>query len=223
MNRGNQSAALVLCASSLTTLFRAQLIDGSAPWEGVLNNWHVAGISWDSANAALGEGVRTGLNVRIPRTSTDDGYDRDVPDMVDDVDWESEEYKSVYLRTPTNTGWLGIIKTREGRDIGDEAFIANIDGNYMEVPYIVPGLTDAEILHISDAIDDTMDPDSRITTYAKLIARDKVRAGESPFKEPKESINTPEKRKAQWLDYNSSTGAAPTPSRRAPASTAVRC
>ena len=161
MNRGIQSAALVLCASSPTTLFRAQVIDGSAPWEGVMNNRHVAGMSWDPAKDALGEGVRTGLNIRIPRTSIDDEYDHDVPNTVYDVDWESEEYKSVYSRTPTNTGWLGIIKTRAGRDIGDEAFIANIDGNYMEVPYIVPGLTDDELLLISDAKDQYMDPDPK--------------------------------------------------------------
>ena len=131
----------------------------------------------------------------------DDEYDYDVPNTVYDVDWDSEEYKSVYSRTPTNTGWLGKIKTHKGKDIGDEAFIANIDGNYMEVPYIVPGLSDDEISKISNAIDYTMHPDSKIMTYAKLMARDKVRAGESPFYEPKESINTPEKRKAQWLDY----------------------
>ena len=71
----------------------------------------------------------------------------------------------------------------------------------MEIPYIVPGLSDDEISDISDARDVTMNPDPRLLHYAKSIAKEKVRAGESPFYEPKESINTPEKRKAQWLDY----------------------
>ena len=90
-----------------------------------------------------------------------------------------------YLRndgTSKGMGWLGPQKTVTGKDMTEYSIGINIDGKEIDIPTLVPSLTPDEIEFLKT---EPKEIPQAIINKAVKHAIDRIRAGESPFKETK--------------------------------------
>lgn len=81
--------------------------------------------------------------------------------------------------TEKGEGWLGVLKRPDG-DISTEISIGvNLDGKEVEIPTLVPGLSQSEIDHLLSG----KEPTKTIVDKAVDHARKRMSIGKSPFKE----------------------------------------
>ena len=99
--------------------------------------------------------------------------------------------------SPKGSGWLGTQKNSKGQDVSEYSVGVEIDGEEMDIPTIVPGMSDKDKKEVISSTEQKRFPSNDVLGKAVSHAKKQIQAGESPFNEPEESINTPSKRKAQ--------------------------
>ena len=108
--------------------------------------------------------------------------------------------------SPKGSGWLGTQKNSKGEDVSEYSVGVEIDGEEMDIPTLVPGMTDADKKEVVSSTEQGRFPSDDVIGKAVSHAKKQIEAGESPFNEPDESVNTPSKRKAQRYEANKNMG-----------------
>jgi hypothetical protein len=80
-------------------------------------------------------------------------------------------------------GWLGPYKNASGDDVTEYSIGVEIDGKQIDIPVLVPGLSDKEIKSILKASEYGEFPHGDIIDKAVNHARKMLSQGKSPFKE----------------------------------------
>lgn len=95
--------------------------------------------------------------------------------------------------TAKGSGWLGELKIPGTNSVATEYSIGvNINGKEMEIPTIVPTLTKAELNQLLVDIKNNKQPSKAIVDKAVAFAKERVKAGKSPFAEQGDTIGTTE-------------------------------
>lgn len=81
-------------------------------------------------------------------------------------------------------GWLGTLKTNNGRDMTEYSIGVTLDGKQTLIPSLVPTLSLEEIEHLRSGGNVT----KPIIDKAVQHAIERIKAGKSPFKEATEDI-----------------------------------
>jgi len=83
--------------------------------------------------------------------------------------------------TRKGSGWLGPYKTASGSDVTEYSIGVDIDGKQMDIPTMVPGLTDAEIKQVLTAAEYDSFPNEAIVAKAVAHARKMIAEGKDVF------------------------------------------
>ena len=101
--------------------------------------------------------------------------------------------------TPKGSGWLGLIDMEDGRVMSEVTVGVEFDGREVQIPSLVPGLSDDHIDYLKRG-GDPRDNDE-IMEIAVSHARQRMGEGLSPFKEEKPKPANPTKpTKIEWID-----------------------
>jgi hypothetical protein len=91
--------------------------------------------------------------------------------------------------TKKGTGWLGELKVPGTNSVATEYSIGvNINGKDMDIPTLVPTLSKAEINQLLVDIKNNKQPNKAVVDKAVAFAKERVKAGKSPFAEQGEAI-----------------------------------
>jgi hypothetical protein len=83
--------------------------------------------------------------------------------------------------TRKGSGWLGPYKTASGSDVTEYSIGVDIDGKQMDIPTMVPGLSDSEIKQLLTAAEYEEFPNRAIVSKAIAHARQMLDQGKSVF------------------------------------------
>lgn len=83
--------------------------------------------------------------------------------------------------TAKGSGWLGPHKTPSGADVTEYSVGIDIDGKQMDIPTMVPGLTDDEIKQVITAAEYGEFPNESVMSKAVAHARKMIAEGKSVF------------------------------------------
>lgn len=93
--------------------------------------------------------------------------------------------------TQKGNGYLGVLKAADGSDVTEYSIGINIDGKEVEIPTIVPTLTDKELrLMLDDIIPNNKEIPQEIIDKSIDFYKDREKQGLSPFADNDESVNT---------------------------------
>ncbi len=84
--------------------------------------------------------------------------------------------------TQKGSGYLGVLKNSNGDDVTEYAVGVNLDGKEVEIPTLVPTLTEAEVQAVLDASAGNGDIPESVMAKAVEFAKQRIANGESPFK-----------------------------------------
>lgn len=80
-------------------------------------------------------------------------------------------------------GWLGPYKNANGDDVTEYSIGVEIDGKQMDIPVLVPNLTEKEIMSVLKASEYGEFPHGDVIDKAVAHARMMIAKGKSPFKD----------------------------------------
>jgi hypothetical protein len=89
------------------------------------------------------------------------------------------------------SGWLGPYKTASGSDVTEYSIGVEIDGKQMDIPTLVPGLSDAEIRKVLTAAEYGEFPNQAIVNKAIAHAKKMIGSGKGVFAPEGWSVRNP--------------------------------
>ena len=112
----------------------------------------------------------------------------DIPYMLNKIDPQTQRGDG----SMKGNGWLGPFTLPSGEEVTEYSIGMNIDGKDMDIPTLVPGLTDKEIKGVLTAAEYGEFPSQALVAKAVAHARKMIAQGKSPFaSQPANSVQMP--------------------------------
>ena len=113
----------------------------------------------------------------------------DVPYLLNKIDPQTQRGDG----SMKGSGWLGPFTLPSGEEVTEYSIGIDIDGKEMDIPTLVPGMTDKEIKGVLTAAEYGEFPSQALVAKAVAHARKMIAQGKSPFaQQPANSVQMPQ-------------------------------